>query len=147
MANFNINKVILGGRLTADPELKETQSGVPVCSFSIAVNRKVAKDQEQKADFINCTAWRNTAEFIQKYFRKGSSLCIVGNIQTRSWDDKNGNKRYATEVVVDEAMFVDSKNDAGQGGTSNPNTYIPEAYNAPTSPDFKPVDDDKDLPF
>lgn len=147
MANLNLNKVILGGRLTSDPELKETQSGVSVCSFSIAVNRKVAKDQEQKADFINCTAWRNTAEFIHRYFRKGSSLCIVGNIQTRSWDDKNGNKRYATEVVVDEAMFVDSKNDAGQGGTSNPTTYIPEAYNTQQGANFEPVDTDSGLPF
>ena len=113
MANLNLNKVILGGRLTSDPELKQTQSGVSVCSFSIAVNRKVAKDQEQKADFINCVSWRKVAEFISNYFHRGSSICIVGNIQTRSWDDKNGNKRYATEVIVDEAMFVDSKNDAG----------------------------------
>ena len=146
-ANLNLNKVILGGRLTNDPELKQTQSGISVCSFSIAVNRKVAKDQEQKADFINCVAWRNTAEFIHRYFRKGSSLCIVGNIQTRSWDDKNGNKRYATEVIVDEALFVDSKNDAGQGGTSNPNTYIPEAYNTPQQANFEPVDDNEGLPF
>ena len=147
MANFNINKVILGGRLTADPELKQTQSGVPVCSFSIAVNRRVAKDQEQKADFINCNAWRGTAEFIHKYFRKGSSLCIAGSIQTRSWEDKNGNKRYATEVNVDEAMFVDGKNDAGQGGTSNPTTYIPDAYNTQQTANFEPVGGSDDLPF
>jgi single-strand DNA-binding protein len=147
MANFNINKVILGGRLTADPELKETQSGVPVCSFTLAVNRRVAKDQEQKADFINCTAWRKTAEFIHNYFRKGSSLCVAGSIQTRSWEDNNGNKRYATDVVVDEAMFVDGKNDAGQGGTSNPTTYIPEAYNTQRGANFEPVGGSDDLPF
>lgn len=147
MANLNLNKVILGGRLTADPELKQTQSGVPVCSFTLAVNRRVSKDQEQKADFINCTAWRKTAEFIHNYFRKGSSLCIAGSIQTRSWEDDNGNKRYATDVVVDEAMFVDGKNDAGQGGTSSPNTYIPEAYNTAQSANFEPVNDNEGLPF
>lgn len=129
MANFNFNKVILGGRMTADVELKQTPSGVAVCSFSIAVNRRVAKDSEQQTDFINCQAWRSTAEFIAKYFRKGSSICIVGQIQTRSWQDSQGNKRYATEVVVDEANFVDSKSDVGQASAP----YIPDAY-APTAP-------------
>ena len=119
MANFNLNKAILGGRMTADVELKQTPSGVAVCSFSIAVNRRVAKDAEQQVDFINCVAWRQTAEFIAKYFRKGSSICIVGQIQ----------KRYATEVVADEAYFVDSKSDVGQA----PAPYIPDAY-APTAP-------------
>lgn len=120
MANFNINKVILGGRLTADPELKQTPSGVSVCQFSLAVNRRFSKEGEEKqADFINCTAWRNTAEFISKYFRKGSSLCVVGQVQTRSWTDSNNQKRYATEVVADEAMFVDGKNDSQ--GTEAPN--------------------------
>lgn len=129
MANFNLNKAILGGRMTADVELKQTQSGVAVCSFSIAVNRRVAKDAEQQVDFINCVAWRQTAEFIAKYFRKGSSICIVGQIQTRSWQDQQGQKRYATEVIADEAYFVDSKSDVGQA----PAPYIPDAY-APTAP-------------
>ena len=110
MANFNFNKTILGGRMTADPELKTTPSGVSVTSFSIAVKRKNTK--EDKTDFINCIAWRGTAEFIQKYFSKGSSICVVGNLQTRTWEDGNGNKRYATEVIVEEASFVDSKSDA-----------------------------------
>lgn len=145
MANFNINKVILGGRLTSDVELKQTQSGVPVAQFSLAVNRKYSKDGQQEVDFINCTAWRSTAEFIAKYFRKGSSLCIVGSIQVRSWEDQNGQKRYATDVVVDEAMFVDSKGDSQGAGASSP-TYIPDAYATPTTPNFEEVKDD-DLPF
>ena len=109
MANFNFNKVIIGGRLTQDVELKTTPSGISVVSFSVAVNRKGA---ERKTDFIDVTAWRNTAEFISKYFKKGSSICIVGTLQKREWTDNNGNKRYATEVVAEEATFVDSKNDS-----------------------------------
>lgn len=132
MANLNLNKAILGGRLTADVELKQTQSGVPVCTFTLAVNRKPAKDKETVTDFINCVAWRNTAEFISKYFKKGSSLCVAGSIQTRSWDDNNGNKRYATEIIVDEAMFVDSKGDQPA---------------QPPQANFEEANTDDDLPF
>jgi len=131
MANFNINKVILGGRLTADVELKQTQQGVSVCQFSIAVNREIGKEQEQQADFINCVAWRNTAEFISRYFKKGSSICITGQIQTRNWTDKNGQNRYATEVIVDKAYFVDGKND----------------NQASTTPNFVELDPFDELPF
>lgn len=145
MANLNLNKVILGGRLTADPELKQTPNGVSVCTFSLAVNRKFQKEgEQQQADFINCVAWRQTAEFIAKYFKKGSSLCIVGNIQTRTWTDQNNQKRYATEVIVDEAMFVDSKSDGGQAPSGG---YIPDAYTAPAAPNFEELNDDSDLPF
>ncbi len=148
MANFNLNKVILGGRLTADPELKQTPSGVPVCQFSLAVNRRYSKEGEQPTDFINCVAWRNTAEFISKYFRKGSSLCIAGQIQTRTWTDSANQKRYATEVLVDEAMFVDSKNGAEQAETASPAAYIPEAYTTPQAPNFEGVNNGTDdLPF
>jgi single-strand DNA-binding protein len=128
MANFNFNKVILGGRLTADPELKTTQSGVSVTTFSVAVTRRFSgKDGEQQtADFVNVTAWRQTAEFITKFFRKGSSLCVVGSIQTRSWTDQQGQKHWATEVVADEAYFVDAKGDgAQQGGTQAPRAGNP----------------------
>lgn len=115
MASFNFNKVILGGRIARDPELKTTPSGLSVTQFSIAVNRKSTKDQQApQADFINVTAWRNTAEFITKFFRKGSSICIVGSIQTRSFTDKTGAKREVTEVVADEAYFVDSKQEVSQ---------------------------------
>ena len=147
MANFNFNKVILGGRLTADVELKQTPSGVSVAQFSLAVNRKYSAEGQQQTDFINCTAWRQTAEFISKYFHKGSSLCIVGNIQTRSWQDQNGQKRFATDVIVDEAMFVDSKNESQSAGAANPGNYIPESYTTPPSKDFEAVSADDDLPF
>ena len=128
MANFNLNKVILGGRLTFDPELKSTPSGVQVTSFSIAVNRShKGKDGEVQADFVNVTAWRGTAEFICRYFRKGTSICVVGSIQTRTWTDQQGSKRYATEVVADEAYFVDAKG-ADTADKPDSSTYVPEQY-------------------
>ena len=152
--SLNLNKVVLAGRVTADIELKQTPSSVSVVSFTIAVNRryvsKSADAQAQpQADFIRVTAWRNTAEFISKYFHKGSAICITGSIQTRSWQDQNGQKQFATEVVADEAMFVESKSDAAQGG------YSPEAYSAPSfssgandAPKFEDVNtDDSFLPF
>ena len=142
MANFNFNKTILGGRLTADPELKTTPAGVAVTSFTVAVNRRgKGKDGETQADFINVTAWRGLAEFITRHFRKGSSICVVGAIQTRSWTDPQGQKRYATEVVADEAYFVDSKGEAAQPSSQ----YVPEQY---TSGGFRQEGDgDEDLPF
>lgn len=142
MANFNLNKVILGGRLTADPELKTTPTGVSVTSFTVAVNRRgKGKDGETQADFINVTAWRGLAEFITRHFRKGSSICVVGAIQTRSWTDPQGQKHYATEVVADEAYFVDSKGEAAQPSSQ----YVPEQY---TSGGFRQEGDgDEDLPF
>ena len=135
MANFNLNKVILGGRITADPELKKTDSGIPVCSFSMAINRK-NKDGEQQTDFVNCVAWRKTAEFVAQYFKKGSSICLVGSIQTRSWTDNNNNKRYATEVIADEVNFVDSKakNDA-------------PSFQTQPAPNFEELCGDEDLSF
>ena len=152
--SLNLNKVVLAGRVTADIELKQTPSGVSVVSFTIAVNRRfVSKSTDAQAqpqaDFINVTAWRTTAEFISKYFHKGSAICITGSIQTRKWQDQQGNNRYSTEVVADEAMFVESKSDAASGG------YSPEAYSAPSfssgandSPKFEDVNtDDNFLPF
>ena len=152
--SLNLNKVVLAGRVTADIELKQTPSGVSVASFSIAVNRRyVSKgtdaQAQPQADFINVTAWRTTAEFISKYFHKGSAICITGSIQTRKWQDQQGNNRYSTEVVADEAMFVESKSDASQG------SYSPEAFGAPSfssgagdAPKFEDVNtDDSMLPF
>lgn len=152
MANFNLNKVILGGRITSDPELKTTPSGVAVTTFALAVNRRFSgKDEEQQADFITVVAWRQTAEFITRYFRKGSSICIVGSIQTRSWTDQQGNKRYSTEVVADEAMFVDAKGESQAAPVKQTvpqqNTapsYMPDAYSAPQ---FEAITEDEDLPF
>ncbi len=111
MANFNLNKVILGGRLTSDPELKQTASGIPVCTFSVAVNRRVSAEVAQQADFISCQAWRQTAEFLCRYFRKGSSICIIGSLQMRTYTDKNSQQRTVAEVVADEVNFVDSKSE------------------------------------
>lgn len=111
MANFNLNKVIIGGRLTADPELRNTNSGVATATFSIAVNG-VGKDAEP--DFFDAVAWRSKAEFIAKYFKKGSSICVTGSLKNRSWVDANGNKQRRTEIQVDEVMFVDSKADIAE---------------------------------
>ena len=138
MANFNFNKVIIGGRLTADPELKTTPSGVSVTSFTVAVNRnyRSKSGEEPQADFINVTAWRQTAEFISRYFRKASSICIVGSIQTRNWTDNQGQKRYSTEVVADEACFVDAKSESPiavqQAAEKQQNSYVPDNYGAPS---------------
>jgi single-strand DNA-binding protein len=148
MANLNLNKVILGGRLTADPELKTTQSGISVLTFYIAINRKVGKDKPQEADFISLTAWNKTAEFINTYFRKGSSICVVGSLQVRKWEDNNGQKRYSTEVVVDEAMFVDSKNEAQGTETGGGGNYIPDAYKPQETANLEDVGNDESfLPF
>lgn len=150
MANFNLNKVIIGGRLCADPELKTTPSGVSVTSFSVAVNRRFGgkNGEESQADFINVTAWRTTAEFITRYFKKASSICIVGSLQTRKWKDKDGNNRSSTDVVADEAYFVDAKGEmAAPADTAPaPTSYIPAAYTDAAS-QFEEVDTDEDLPF
>lgn len=138
MANFSFNKVILGGRLSSDPELKTTQSGLSVASFSVAVNRKTKQGEDQKADFFNVTAWRQTAEFVSRYFHKGSSICIVGVLQNSSWQDQNGQKHSRTDIVADEVMFVDSKSDGGQAA--------PSFTNAPT-PKFEEISTDDNLPF
>lgn len=143
MASFNFNKVIIGGRLCADPELKTTPSGISVTSFSVAVNRK-GKDGEQAADFINVTAWRNTAEFITRYFKKASSICIVGSLQTRKWKDKDSNNRSSTDVVADEAYFVDAKGEA-PAATAQAADYVPAAYTE-AAPRFEDIGDE-DIPF
>ena len=144
MANFNINKVIIGGRLTRDIEVKQTNSGITVAQFSVAVNRR---GKDAQTDFLDCVAWRQTAEFIGKYFHKGSSICVVGSLQKREWQDKDGNKRYATEVIVDEALFVDGKNDAQSAETAGGMTYMPDAYKVPQSAEFEAVSGEDDLPF
>ena len=141
------NKVILMGRLTSDPELKVTQSGTSVTSFGIAVNRKVKQGNNQEADFFNVTAWRSTAEFVSRYFRKGSSICIVGTLQNNSWTDQNGQKRTATDIIADEVQFVDSKNNAQSAGTASPMPYVPDAYRTDAEPKYEPVSADDDLPF
>lgn len=112
-----LNRTILMGRLTADPELKQTPNGVSVCTFSVAIDRSYSKDREKQTDFIDVVAWREKAEFVSKYFSKGRMIIVEGSIQTRSYEDKNGNKRRAVEVVADNVQFGESKNNAGQAAT------------------------------
>lgn len=126
-------------------------------TFTVAVNRRFGgkNGEESPADFFTVTAWRQTAEFITKFFRKASSICVVGSIQTRTWMDQNGQKRFATEIVADEAYFVDAKNEMPQGASYSPagqpnaaqaGTYIPDAYAAPAAPS-EVLGDEEELPF
>ena len=129
MANFN--KVILVGRLTADPELKQTQGGNLVTSFSIAVNRKVGKDAEKKADFFNIVAWRNTAEFICRHFAKGRAIIVCGRLENRTWTDDQNVKHMVTEIVAEEVDFADSKTDGSVSSapaSAATESYMPQAY-------------------
>ena len=108
-----MNKVILMGRLTKDPEVKQTPSNIAVCSFTIACDRRFkSQNGERQSDFINCVAWRQQATLLGNYFHKGSRIAVVGSLQSRSYDDQNGQKRYVTEVVVDEIEFVDTRSEA-----------------------------------
>lgn len=134
-----MNKTILMGRLTKDVELRQTASGTPVASFTIAVNRRFAKEGQQTADFLNCVAWRQQAEFISKYFHKGSMIAIVGNLQSRSWEGQDGKKQYATDVVVDEVYFTGKKEEANTG--ENNGDFDMSGFQAFDSTD------DGDLPF
>lgn len=178
MANFNFNKVMLGGRLTADPELRQTQSGISNVRFSIAVNRRFQRQdqnadpnapQKSDADFFNVVAWRQTAEFVARYFRKGSSIFVVGSVQNNNWTDQQGVKRYSTEIVADEIQFVDSLAEsqrqsqqnyggssfggaayqspaaAGQASGYTPDSYAPSQSAPPAQ--FETVEDDTGLPF
>ena len=148
MSNFNFNKVILGGRLTADPELKTTSTGITVVTVSMAVNRRTSK--EQQTDFFRVTAWRTTAEFISKYFRKGSATCVVGTLQNNSYTDQQGQKRTFTDIVADEVMFVDSRSDnPASNGDAMPSaqpSFTPNFADT-DSAKFQQVKGDDDLPF
>ena len=147
-----INVVVLMGRLVADPELKQTQNGTSVCSFRIAVDRNVANKQtgERQADFINITAWRQTAEFVCKYFRKGSMIAIEGSLQTRSYTDKDGNNRTAYDVVANNVSFTGSKAESGtRDAAATPFEVPATAFSSGSNGDFEVVNEqeDDDLPF
>lgn len=158
-----LNVVALMGRLVYDPELKTTQSGTNVCSFRIAVDRSFARQgEERKADFIDVTAWRQTAEFVSKYFHKGSMIAIEGSLQTRQYQDKNGNNRTATEVLASQVSFCGGKaaeKPAVRDFDKQTKSYTSEAkasYGAPqtaqnfsqgSADDFAEITDDDDLPF
>ena len=163
-----LNKIILMGRLTRDPELRRTGSGIAVTSFTVAVDRDfTSRDSgERETDFIDCVAWRNTAEFVSKYFTKGRMAVVSGRLQIRGWTDKEGNKRRTAEVVADNVYFGESKrNDGGSysnGNSYGGNSYGGNTYSAPAAPgygsyaapaaapasDFAMLDDDDaQLPF
>lgn len=137
-----INKVILMGRLCADPELKTTQSGIAVCRFRIAVNRQYSKSSDQKADFINIVSWRQQAEFVNRYFRKGSMIIVEGKLQNADYTDNNGGKHYAMNVQADNVTFGESKtaqNAAQSDYNSQPQNYQPTpqtAYREPQTPSY-----------
>lgn len=152
----SLNKVILMGNLTQDPEFKTTPSGVPVTTFSIAVGRRFAKQgDEVTADFFNVVAWRGLAEFVSKYFTKGKSIVVVGSIQTRSYTTQDGQKRYVTEIIADECTFAGNAGTGSnqQGGTfygSEPqNSSVPaaQAQSAPAATTFEDLSTEDDLPF
>ena len=149
MASFN--KVILIGNLTADPELKQTAQGTSVCSFSIAVNRRFSKNEQgQTVDFINIVAWRQSAEFVSRYFKKGNSILVCGQLQTRTWTDNQGQKRYATEVIADEVTFVGPATTGGApmgGGSYTPDAYATPSFNSASGASFEEIPGDDSLPF
>lgn len=149
MSALNLNKVVLAGHITHHPELKQTPNGVYTTSFRLAVNRKYEKDGKREVDFINVVAWRERAEFISRYFRKGSAICITGSIQTRLWKDKDGNNRTATEIVAEEAFFVDGKTDAQSENTDQEQSSQISApmYASQPTPKFEQISSDDDLPF
>ena len=146
-----LNNAVIMGRLVADPELRTTGSGISVLSFTVAVDRGfVRQGEERQADFIDVIAWRQTAEFISKYFRKGSMIAVQGSIQTRMYEDKNGNKRKAVEIVADNASFCGSKAESGTGSfnrnDSVMNNQPAPSYSTADEGDFKEIPED-DLPF
>ena len=145
-----INMVALMGRLTYEPELRTTPSGVSVLRFQVACDRNYQRSgQDRQADFIDCVAWRQTAEFISRYFHKGSMIAVEGSIQTSSYTDKNGNNRKQVEVVANNVSFCGSKSESGITGAANPAFAQPApSYASADNSDFEEiVDDDDDLPF
>lgn len=146
-----LNVVVLTGRLTADPELRYTPNNVAVTSFSIAVNRSYARQgEERQTDFIDIVAWRSTAEFVCRYFKKGNLIAIEGAIQTRTYQDKDGNKRKAFEVVANNVHFVESKKDNNTMSNNDVKKSISndnESYVSGTDDDFQEIQSDDDLPF
>lgn len=141
-----MNSCVLTGRLVADPELRTTPSGLSVCRFRIAVDRPFQKSgEDRKADFIDVVAWRSNADFVTKYFRKGSMIAVQGSLQTNNYEDKNGNKRTSYEIVADRTEFCGSKAESGTGSSSG--NAAPAAYSNSTADDFSSVVDDDDLPF
>ncbi len=153
----SFNKVILVGNLTADPELKQTPSGVSVCRFSIAVQRRFGRNEQGQttADFFNIVAWRQSADFVSRYFTKGRAILVCGQIQNDNWTDQQGVKHYSTSIVADEVTFADSKsgdNSNAGGNAAGGNQYTPNAYGSPSynsseNNNFEEITSDDNLPF
>ena len=149
-----LNHIVLMGRLTRDPELRRTGSGIPVTTFTLAVDRDFGSNKEtgeKETDFVDIVAWRSTAEFVSKYFTKGRMAVVSGRLQIRNWQDKEGNKRRSAEVVADNVYFGESKRDS-MSSSGFDQTPPPVSYQAPANPaassDFSTLmDDDPDLPF
>lgn len=147
MANFNFNKTMFGGHLTGDPELKQAQNGDAIASAIVAINRRMKQGQEQQSDFFRLVAFRQQAEFLCKYFRKGSSIFVVGRAQNNNWTDQQGAKHYSTDIIVEDIQFVDSKTDAQGTG------YVPSSYTQPVQqtqaaqPEIINVPENEELPF
>ena len=158
-----INNAVIMGRLTADPELRTTGNGIGVCGFTVAVDRNYRPEgEERQTDFINVVAWSKTADFVSRYFRKGQMIAVQGSIQTRNYEDRNGNKRTAVEIVADNISFCGSKAETGAGG-QNAGAPAPSGNPAPPVPayqqgsgagvsnatpdDFSQVEMDDELPF
>ena len=147
-----LNTAIIMGRLTADPELRTTNTGIAVTTFTVAVDRRYQKAGEEKqTDFINVVAWRQTAEFVSRYFQKGSMIAVRGSIQTRRYEDNNGNKRTAVEIVADEVSFCGSKAETGTGSRQvmeQPARPQPAAsFATGSADDFEEIPVSDDLPF
>lgn len=147
---MSINKVILVGRLTADPELRQTQSGIASCRFTVAADRKFADKNsgEKQSDFITCVAWRQTAEFVSRYFNKGKMIALEGSLRTGKYQDKNHEDvtHYTTEVYVDNVEFVGSKGDSGQQTQTTPTQAAP-APATETTPAVAEESSNEDVPF
>ncbi len=152
-----LNQVSIMGRLTADPELRHTPNDVAVTTFTVAVNRSYVKQgSERQADFIDVVAWRNTAEFVCRYFKKGQMIAVTGSIQTRTYQDREGKNRKAVEVVADNVYFTESRNNSGNSSAGNNSSYNTEqnedqdknlSYSSGNADDFTVIANDEDLPF
>ena len=133
-----LNHIVIMGRLTRDPELRRTGSGIAVASFSVAVDRDIPNKEsgERETDFIDCVAWRGTGEFVSKYFQKGSMIVVSGRLQIRSWTDKDGNKRRSAEIVADNVYFGSSRRDDASNGSYNNNSYGGNYGSAPANNNY-----------
>lgn len=144
-----LNCAIIMGRLTADPELRTTQNGTSVTSFTVAVDRAYRSGDERQTDFINVVAWRSTADFVSRYFKKGQMIAVQGSIQVRNYEDRNGNKRTAVEIIADNVSFCGSKNDSGNYSAARQDTAPAVSYQSGSAGSFSvlPDDDSQGFPF